>query len=156
MGLNLTYVTKLGLLKILEIICLLIAFSTYESILSPISIGRRNDINNYYLAITIIAFVFVVIWFAVNLLGFVKDINTLVLSTVHLVFGVLIFAPSCILAHGSSIWNGQHTAKASVAFGIISSLLIFVDAQFHHVVAANEPSGIPKTSGSVQNPATLS
>lgn len=148
MGLNTTYLTKLGLLKVLEIICLIIAFSTLESEISAASISLRSGLLNYYLAITIIVFVLFVIWFVINCLGVVNNVNALILSTVHIVFGIAIVVPSGISAHSTTSLT-PHTIKASYAFGIISSLIIFADAQFHHIVASTEPKSPPANPANV-------
>lgn len=137
-----TYLGKLGLVKITEIICLIIAFSTCESYRS--GWGYQDDLSKYYVAITIIVCVIFVIWFTVNLLGLVEDINALVLSTAHLALGILIFAPSCIRANSTVDARGQTELKTSFAFGIISSLLIFIDAQLHILFAASQPIRVSK------------
>lgn len=143
MGFNATYFGKLGLFKIAEIICLVIAFATYESQLPNVSISSRTSLLNYYLAIMMVTCALFAIWFLINCFGLIRKSNVLGVSLLHVTLGCMIFAPSCILVHRVAAFPQFYNAslKTSVAFGIISSVFIYIDALFHHVIAASESSG---------------
>lgn len=143
MPLDTTYLRKLGLFKIAEIICLAIAFATYESQLSDVSITLRPSVLNYYLTSIMVTCALFVIWFVVNSFGLIrKSTNVLAISLLHVVLGCMLFAPSCVYVHSAVAYpvTVHDLIITSYVFGMISSVLIFIDALFHHVVAASESS----------------
>lgn len=141
-----TYNPRLCLLKIVEILCLVISFSAIESqLISDVSL--RGYLYNYLLSISIIAFIMCIIWLIANCLIIFpySPRFVFILSSVHIAVGVLVLIPCCILASMIRHVSRLHTVKAGVAFGMISSMVFLVDAQFHHTLKPKQSEVIERT-----------
>jgi len=156
------YIVPLGAVKIAEIICLLIGWSTVADQVRPIEIKYRSKNVNFFLAICILAWLFVIVWFICNLLKLFSKLaipmKHIVFAVIHFVFAILVLIAASLLANDTTksvticAFNqcttyefGNDTIKAGAAFGIISALILFADGVFH-IVFGN------KKTGEVANP----
>lgn len=150
MGIDSGYLIPLGALKVVEILCLLIGFSTVESTISEVSVGDRGWRYNFHIAICIIAWLYTIIWFIVSLFCLIKreNIVNIITAVAHFILGILALAAASALLdkylEGEDLakkiakimgrtFKGSDELKAGCAFGIISGLLLIADGILHIV-----------------------
>lgn len=135
------YLVPFGVLKLIEFFCLLFAWTTA---VNQYNMDRHDYIFNdkrskpaFHITICIIAWLFTLIWSILNLVGicdkFKMKIKNIVFGTIHFILGLLVLLAASLLADVFSSHSGFHTFKAGATFGIISALVLFVDAVVHVV-----------------------
>jgi len=146
MGIDSGYLIPLGALKVVEILCLLIGFSTVESAINYVDVGNRAWRYNFHIAMCIIAWLYTIVWFIVSLFGLIKreNIVNIITAVAHFILGILTLVASSVLLANlldqidivkifGYTFKKTDEIKAGCAFGIISGLLLIVDGIFHIV-----------------------
>lgn len=128
-----------GILKILEFICLVIAWAC----LIDYNGGVRglHSRNSFFLGVNIAAWVFVIVWFIGYLFMICNQIKLsnqmLIYGFVHLAWFVLLLISGALVADFASRlyckawWHNCELYECAAAFGLISSFLFLIDGILH-------------------------
>jgi len=165
---GLSYFVPFGFLKIIEFITSLVAWALMANFLQTIkeemkglyeTSGRDRDV--FLLAVCIVAMLFTIIWFLLNVCGVMMkcrlETRHILFSLVHLLIGVVVIVSGSIIANWAHDKKIGHTAhkktkwvpldkyKASAAFGILTGIVLVIDGLLHLCLGARvyntSPSG---------------
>ncbi|XP_066936954.1 uncharacterized protein [Clytia hemisphaerica] len=166
MGLDTNYVKSyFGILKIIEFFFLLIAWACMVDYYNG-NLSYLSSKNSFFVAMNIMAWVFVIIWFFGYLLSQCHLVNIsnkmVVYGIIHLIWFALLLISGALCAQLAadtrkacdylSRFNKYYTCniakyEAAVAFGIISSVVFLVDGILHiqqrnSVMASSSSGGV--------------
>lgn len=146
------FLIPFGVLKVIEIFCLMIAFSTVEGQVS--GWYYRGWQVNFHLTICIMAFVIVTIWFILDLFGVLNNITirrkNFIFALIHFIMAVFVVFASSFLTDRYSRLGNARTITAGGAFGIISAIFLVVDAFLRLIFKGDDNETTPAApSGSI-------
>ena len=127
-----SYMVPYGILKIVEFVCLLVSFSItadqYRGGKDDYVLEEGNTIRPpLYIFMCVITWIFCLLSFILNMAGKFPTSRT-VDVIVHFVLGALVLFFASLFANTFSQHKEDKALKASVALGVISSILLIVDA----------------------------
>jgi len=140
------YLVPYGLLKAIEFITLLIGWAIFVDLTSgtPWPVHPRVK---YFIAIGIISWLFVIVWFVLCVLKVTNEMKlspkNLWFAGIHFVMGVLQLIGACCVAN-----TGGHYTKIDmgIAFGFIGSFVLIFDGVVHIVLGKNYYGGATVTA----------
>lgn len=133
MGCNTGYLATLGVLKIIETVCLVVSLATVESQMKIDALPQRHWRYKFHLSICIVSLVMVVLWFLLNLCVelFYQKCLKVCSGLVHFITGVILIVASAFLIDTLINQPQMHIRKTGAAFGIISGSLLIIEAFLH-------------------------
>merc|ERR1712168_213052 len=135
------YLVPFGLMKGVEFITILIGWAIFADWTAGWwAVHARIQ---YFIAIGVISWLFVIIWFLLNILKITDKITVspknMVFAVIHFVFGVLLLIGAGVV----STWGRYYSnVTAGIAFGYIGSIVLLFDGVLHIVLGKNLYGGV--------------
>jgi len=140
------YLVPYGLLKAIEFITLLIGWAIFVDLTSGVPSFLVHSRVEYFIAIGIISWLFVIVWFVLCVLKVTNEMNlspkNIWFAAVHLVIGVLQLIGACCVAE----YGGYTRIDMGIAFGFIGSFVLIFDGVVHIVLGKNFYGGATVTA----------
>lgn len=123
------YIVPFGIIKGVEFLTILIGWSLF--------IDGRGGRVEYFIAVGIISWLFVIIWFILNIFKITDNISVsfknVVFACFHFVLGILLLIGAIVITPFAGHWLGSSRIDAGVAFGYISAIVLLLDGAVHIV-----------------------
>jgi len=143
------YLVPFGLMKCIEFFTLLIGWSTWANWTSGWVWYTPSKVE-YFLAVSIIAWLFVMIWFLLNIFKITNKIQVspknVVFAIPHFILGVLVGIGALLMAiycEGACGWSSLTTGWV---FGFISAGVLIFDGILHIVMGKELYGGVTVTT----------